>query len=110
MWGAAQCVDNLSNFAYPVILVVKGTKMIQDHAIGVWQNMIVDFECEWTYCLSIANLHYSCGNGSEFLSFSMGYVLFPSKSMKQNYNRKLGCAEYDWGKSSNHIFLSHKQK
>ena len=95
------CVTTLTDFGPPVIAILKGTNMIRDHVIGIWQNQIIDYESEYTYPLTMNNLNYACGDESSFSGLDRPIALFPPKSIKKQHQTE-NEAKYDW------ISIDHK--
>ena len=88
-------VGTLTDFGPPVIAILNATNMKRDHVIGIWQNQIIDYECEYTYLLTKENLNYACGDKSSFLCLARAIALFPRKEVKRRYLKE-NEGNYDW--------------
>ena len=88
-------VGTLTDFGPPVIAILKATNMKRYHVIGIWQNQIIDFECEYTYLLTKDNLNYACGDNSSFLCLARAIALFPPQDVKRRYLKE-NEGNYDW--------------
>ena len=90
-------MDNFSQFKFAVIVSLEIKNSAYSHVIGIWNKMIIDFEYERAYPLTINNLDFSCGCESTFVRVLRGYGIFPSKKMKKAC-RQLD-SYLDWGES-----------
>ena len=57
---------HLRRIKFPVIISVLGQMSSYNHVVVVWKNMIIDFENEMTYALSIEGIDKIAGVKNRF--------------------------------------------
>ena len=83
-------VDRFLQFKFPLVLLMETTNSMYNHVIGVWKNMIIDFEEKSVYPLTVNNFDYLCGSGSTFVQVVQGYGIFPSKEIRKHPRLLIG--------------------
>ena len=99
---ANQVVNYLSPIMVPVILSVSGKNSLFNHVVVVWRNKIIDFESQYTYQLTVANVDRICGPKNSFSKINRGYMILPSRQMKISM-----CDLSDWGESIMRGTMAH---
>ncbi len=72
----------MRDFFFPVLLSIARKVGNFLHVIGVWKDMIIDYECH-SLPLTIVTLKKICGAVTEFSHVIRGCAIFPSKRMKK---------------------------
>ena len=80
------------DFSFSILLSTAGKAGSFHHIIGIWKDMIIDYECQYCLTLSIKNLNKICGDSTEFSHVIRGCAIFPSKRMKKSIGKS-----GDWG-------------
>jgi len=80
---ASNIVKHLQQVQLPVLLSVAGMNSLYNHVVIVWKNEIIDFEAEYTYRLTVPNMDRVCGPNNPLAKLNRGYIILPSRKMKQ---------------------------
>jgi hypothetical protein len=84
----------LEQMKIPVLIGVSSTHSCYDHAVVIWNGIVIDYESMYTYPLTEESLRQVCGTNTTFQKVTSGYGLFPPKNLRKNVN-KLNVM--DWG-------------
>jgi hypothetical protein len=100
--SAQSLVDAVRVIKLPMILSVVGKHTYYNHVVVAWREDIIDFEEQFTYSATVENVNQICGPNNPFHKLSHGYIILPSKKMKQ------GVGDYsDWGENDVLLKYSH---
>lgn len=95
-------MDAIRVIKLPMILSVVGKHTYYNHVVVAWRENIIDFEEQFTYSATVENVNQICGPNNPFHKLSRGYIILPSKKMKQ------GVGDYsDWGENDVLLKYSH---
>ena len=89
-----QTLKMLEQMKFPVLIGVSSTHSCYDHAVVIWNGIVIDYESMYTYPLTEESLRQVCGTNTTFQKVTSGYGLFPQKNLRKNVN-KLNVT--DWG-------------
>jgi hypothetical protein len=89
-----QTLKMLEQMKIPVLIGVSSTHSCYDHAVVIWNGIVIDYESMYTYPLTEESLRQVCGTNTTFQKVTSGYGLFPPKNLRKNVN-KLNVT--DWG-------------
>jgi len=84
----------LEQMKIPALIGVSSTHSCYDHAIVIWNGIVIDYESMYTYRLTEESLRQVCGTNTTFQKVTSGYGLFPPKNLRKKVN-KLNVT--DWG-------------
>ena len=84
----------LKQMKFPVLIGVSSTLTSYDHAVVIWNGIVIDYESMHTYTLTEESLMQVCGTNTNFLKVTSGYGLFPPKDLRMKVT-KLKAS--DWG-------------
>jgi hypothetical protein len=84
----------LEQMKFPVLIGVSSTQSCYDHAVIVWNGIVIDYESMYTYPLTEDSLRQVCGTNTTFQKVTSGYGLFPPTDLRKKVN-KLNVT--DWG-------------
>ena len=90
-------IDIFQEFLFPVLISVNSSNAVYDHAVVVWQGIILDYESRFVLSLTADALQHICSENTIFRNISSGCGLFPSKQI-----RALCTNVTDWGEGSYH--------
>jgi hypothetical protein len=89
----------LEQMKIPVLIGVSSTHSCYDHAVVIWNGVVIDYESMYTYPLTEESLRQVCGTNTTFQKVTSGYGLFPPKHLRRKVNNlnvtDWGLAEYD---------------
>ena len=77
----------LEQMKIPVLIGVSSTHSCYDHAVVIWNGVVIDYESMYTYPLTEESLRQVCGTNTTFQKVTSGYGLFPPKSLRKNVNK-----------------------
>jgi hypothetical protein len=89
-----QTLKMLEQMKFPVLIGVSSTQSCYDHAVIVWNGIVIDYESMYTYPLTEDSLRQVCGTNTTFQKVTSGYGLFPPTDLRKKVN-KLNVT--DWG-------------
>jgi hypothetical protein len=95
-------VKHLEMISFPVIISILGVQSSYNHVVVVWKKMIIDFENEYPYSLSVDNLNKLAGKNNRFHKLVRGVGILPSITMKKKHNDT-----GDWGEGEMKTELRH---
>jgi hypothetical protein len=84
----------LEQMKIPVLIGVSSTHSCYDHAVVIWNGIVIDYESMYTYPLTEESLRQVCGTNTTFQKVTTGYGLFPPKNLRKKV-KKLNVT--DWG-------------
>jgi hypothetical protein len=77
---------------FPLLISVESSQTY-NHAVVVWRNMVIDFECMHTYALTEESLRQVCGVHTTFVRNTSGYGIIPTNSVRSSMKN---ANIYDW--------------
>jgi hypothetical protein len=89
-----QTLKMLEQMKMPVLIGVSSTHSSYDHAVVIWNGIVIDYESMYTYPLTEESLRQVCGTNTTFQKVTTGYGLFPPKNLRKKV-KKLNVT--DWG-------------
>jgi hypothetical protein len=84
----------LKQLKFPVLIGVSSTQSSYNHAVVIWNGMVIDYESMHTYTLTEESLRQVCGTNTTFQKVISGYGLFPPKDLRKKVTE---LSVTDWG-------------
>ena len=103
-------VKHLGMISFPVIISILGVQSSYNHVVVVWKKMIIDFENEYPYSLSVDNLNKLAGKNNRFHKLVCGVGILPSITMKKKHNDKGDWGEGDMKTELRHLFKKKERR
>ena len=103
-------VKHLGMILFPVIISILGVQSSYNHVVVVWKKMIIDFENEYPYSLSVDNLNKLAGKNNRFHKLVRGVGILPSIAMKKKHNDKGDWGEGDMKTELRHLFKKKERR
>jgi hypothetical protein len=103
-------VKHLEMISFPVIISILGVQSSYNHVVVVWKKMIIDFENEYPYSLSVDNLNKLAGKNNRFHKLVRGVGILPSIAMKKKHNDKGDWGEGDMKTELRHLFKKKERR
>ena len=87
----SMCMKNFEKIDLPMFVQLKciGDRIGFSHVVAIWRGHIIDLEEQFTYPLTVDNLHYACGYGQCFQGISFGYMVVLSRDIMGSYTRSI---------------------
>jgi glutaredoxin-related protein len=81
-----QTLKMLEQMKIPVLIGVSSTHSSYDHAVVIWNGIVIDYESMYSYPLTEESLRQVCGTNTTFQKVTTGYGLFPPKNLRKKVN------------------------
>ena len=81
-----QTLKMLEQMKIPVLIGVSSTHSSYDHAVVIWNGIVIDYESMYSYPLTEELLRQVCGTNTTFQKVTTGYGLFPPKNLRKKVN------------------------
>ena len=103
-------VKHLGMISFPVIISILGVQSSYNHVVVVWNKMIIDFENEYPYSLSVDNLNKLAGKNNHFHKLVRGVGILPSIAMKKKLNHTGDLGEGLMKTQLRHLFKKKERR
>ena len=76
----------LKEVKFPVLIGISSTQTCYNHAVVIWNGIVINYESMYTFPLTEESLRQVCGANTTFQKVSTGYGLFPPKNLRKKVN------------------------
>ena len=79
--NVGHAVKALSMIPFPMLISFIGSNATYNHAVVIWQNMIIDYEAVYAYPLTDSSLIQICRVNTRYQGIHFGVGIYPSSNM-----------------------------